>query len=440
MKGLVNLAHCVRWPYDFFVGGLTRHGPNFTADLAGLGRFVFIGDAATLRDVFQGDPEILRTGEANRFAASMLGQSSVLTLDGEPHAQARRALIPPLHGEHLHAHAATVRELTEAEVDRWRPGEPVAIEDVCREITLQAILRVAFGLSEAAAREPVADLMRQLMAQLAHPLAFFAPLIPRWLQGSASREVFRLQALLDEATFALVAARRAEGPRAGGKDVLSVLLELRHPGGEPLSDREIRDHLFTMLVAGHDTTAIAMAWAVGDLVTRPTLLERVTAELAGAAIEPEALERLEHFDAAIRESLRIHPLVDFGVRLLARPFEAGGVTYPAGVTLAPCTLLAHYNPKNFDAPHEFRPERFVGARPDPDVWIPFGGGRRRCLGMNFALFEMRIMLAVMLRRVRFAARAEWPPRMARRGLFLAPADRATFTPSSVAGRRLAPLR
>lgn len=403
MRSLYNLAHCVRWPRDFFVGGLQRKGPTFTADLAGLGRFVFTGDSATLRDIFQGDPEILRTGEANRFAAATLGESSVLTLDGEAHAQARRPLIPPLHGENLQLHAAVLRELTEAEVSRWRPGQPVAIEDACREITLQAILRVVFGVSDAA----LAALMRELMEHLAHPLAFFAPLVPRRLQGSASREFFRLQALLDAAMLKLVAERRAGG--SGGKDVLSVLL------GMNLGDREIRDHLFTMLLAGHDTTAIAMAWAVGDIVTRPAVLER-----AGDA---------QYLDAAINESLRIHPLVDFSVRLLAAEFTAGGVTYPRGVTLAPCTLMAHYNPVNFEEPEVFRPERFLGTRPDPDAWIPFGGGRRRCLGMNFALFELRIMLATILSRVRFEARPGWPPRMVRRGLFLAPADRTTLTVS-----------
>ncbi len=433
---LATLLDYALRPESFFARARSRYGASFTARLAGLGTFVFLGDPAAIRDVFLGDPEVLRTGEANAFAVETLGPSSVLLLDGEAHARQRRALIPPLHGEHLAAHASLMRDLCDVEIDRWREGRPVPLEDACREITLQVILRVVFGVS-GEARERLAALVRRATHLLSHPLAFCAPALPRWL-GRVGRvgEIARLHAQIDAALLDVIASRRAAD--GAGNDVLSTLLRVRRPDGAPLADRELRDHLYTMLLAGHDTTAIALAWALGELLDAPEELRRVQEELrqvvGDAALTSEHARQLTSLDAAIKESLRLRPLVDFCVRRLAAPFTAGGVTYPAGVTLAPCMLLVHLRPEVFPDPLAFRPERFLRQRPDPYSWIPFGGGVRRCLGMNFALLEMRVVLATILRRVCFAPRRGARPRMQRRGLFLAPSDRATFVPVQIEER------
>ena len=439
---LLTLARYVLRPEAFFREGRERYGLNFSADLAGLGRFVFLGEPAALKDVFLGDPSILRTGEANAFVARAVGRRSLLTLDGEEHARARRILIPPLHGEHLAGHGEVVASLTEDEIERWVVGRPVRLEDACREIALQVILRVVFGLARGPETEAMADSIREVMRLLANPLAFMAHLVPRTLLRPTPWGRLRpLLAEIDRRIFGLIEARRAElegaDPSAVSGEVLGTLILARDPQGQPLSNQEVRDHLFTLLLAGHDTSAIALAWVFSDLLPRPELCERVRAELeevAGAGPVGSVCvgRQLRLLDALVKESLRLRPLVDFSVRRLAAPFEAGGVRYPAGVTLAPCTYLAHFNPDVFPEPEEFRPERFLEERPDPYTWIPFGGGQRRCLGMNFALFELRVVLATILRRVRFEPRQPVRIEHQRRGLFLAPSDRATFVPREIA--------
>jgi cytochrome P450 family 135 len=437
---LLTLSRYVLRPEAFFRRGRERYGLNFSADLAGLGRFVFLGEPTALKDVFLGDPAILRTGEANAFVAHAVGERSLLTLDGEAHAHARRILIPPLHGEHLEPHGELVAALTHAEVDRWQVGVPLRLEDACREVALQVILRVVFGLARGPETQALASTVREVMRLLSNPLAFMAHLVPRALLKPTPWGRLRpLLAEVDAGIFRLIAARRAElegaPPEQGRGEVLATLIRARDPRGEPLADQEIRDHLFTLLLAGHDTSAIALGWAFSDLLPRPELCERVRSELSavggGGPLGPAEVRQLRFLDALIKESLRLRPLVDFSVRRLAAPFEAGGVRYPAGVTLAPCTYLAHFNPEVFPEPEEFRPERFLDERPDPYTWIPFGGGQRRCLGMNFALFELRVVLATVLQRVRFAPRGPTRVEFQRRGLFLAPSDRATFVPTEI---------
>ena len=440
---LLTLSRYVLRPEPFFRRGRERYGLNFSADLAGLGRFVFLGEPAALKDVFLGDPAILRTGEANAFAVHALGERSLLTLDGEDHARARRTLIPPLHGEHLERHGELVAALTHAEVDRWRAGEPLALENAAREIALQVILRVVFGLGRGPQTEALAGAVREVMRLFANPLAFMAHLVPRtMLRPTPWGRLRPLLAEVDRGLFRLINARRVEleaSPSEGAGEVLATLIRARDAQGAPLSDPEIRDHLFTILLAGHDTSAIALAWVFSDLLPRPELCERVRAELEAVSgsgpLGSGEVRQLRFLDALIKESLRLRPLVDFSVRRLAAPFEAGGVRYPAGITLAPCSLLAHFNPAVFPEPETFRPERFLEERPDPYTWIPFGGGQRRCLGMNFALFELRTVLATILRRVRFAPREPRRVEFQRRGLFLAPSDRATFSPSEIVPAR-----
>lgn len=388
--------------------------------------------------MFLADPDVLRTGEANQFVVKTLGRNSMFTLDGQAHAQQRRELLPPFHGEDLlRGKARLLRALTHAEVEGWRAKRPVRLEDACREIALQAILRVVLGLTPGEELERLAALVRRAMHLLAHPMAFLAPVVPAWLEGVTMwGEVERLQAAIDAELFRLIATRRAS--RVDRPDVLGRLLQMHHADGASLSDRDMRDQLYTLLLAGHDTTAIALSWALVEILRAPEVLTRVQSELEAVVgdepLEYEHLPRLEYLDAAIKESLRLRPLVDYCVRRVAKEFTADGVTYPVGLTLAPCQLLAHFNPAVWPQPHAFRPERFLATRPDPYAWIPFGGGRRRCLGMNFALLELRVVLATILRRVRFQPATTKAPRMQRRGLFLAPSDRATFTPSEIRPR------
>ena len=248
------------------------------------------------------------------------------------------------------------------------------------------------------------------------------------LSGSRWVPLFRQLSDLDDDLFALIAARRRGEHRPSGENVLDDLLAATHEDGSPLDDREVRDALITILIAGHDTTALALAWALAEIVPRPEVVDRLADELSrvtgGGPPEAEHLPALEYLDGAIRESLRLRPVVPFVVRKTVQPFAAGGREYPAGVVLCPCSYLVHRREDLYPEPDRFRPERFLERKFGPHEWFPFGGGNRVCLGMPFALYEMKVLLATLFSQVRLARPAGARSRARRYGIVLGPDDGA----------------
>jgi len=410
---LWQLGRYVLRTYEFFDRCRARFGAPFTCSFAGFGKFVFLEDPEAIKDVFTGPAEVLHSGEANAFMAETLGKNSLLVLDDDEHWRQRKPQLAPFAGERMKAHAEVMREATLERMQTWRPGARIRLEDECREITLQIILRTIFGSRD----ERFAKKLRELMAELDHPLGLLAGFVPKFVRPLTPwRRITRLLGAIDADIYALIRERRSDP--AGATDVLSSLLPLAHEDRTPLTDTELRDHLFTLLIAGHDTTAVALAWMF-------ELLLRDREALASAADE-------RYLEAAIHESMRLRPVVPFVARLLKRDFVAGGREYPAGVSLCPCMLLAHRNPESYPEPLRFRPERFVGKQPDPYRWFPFGGGRRRCLGQMFALFEMKIVIATILEHARLELVDATELRMRRKGILLAPASR---TPAIVESAR-----
>lgn len=425
---LLQLVQYVFDTYGFLDRARERHGTPLTVRLPVYGAFVMLTDPAAVKDVFTGDPDALHSGEANEFMADTLGPSSLLVLDGDAHARQRRALLPPFHGEQMRAHATAMRAATLQRVETWLPGRSVRLEDECRAITLDVILQTIFGLAGGDEIERFRPRVSAFMDLAGSPFALFSELVPNRLRPLVWAPFLRRLRAVTEPLLERIRTRRAEGP--DGADVLSMLFGMTHEDGQPLGDQELRDHLFTLLLAGHDTTAVALGWAFRDLLSHPAVLADVQDELRAACpdgvVDADRLGRLPLLDATIRESLRLHPVVPFVVRRLTRPFTAGGVEYPPGTHLAPCMLLAHRDPELYDDPLSFRPERFLDGRPDPYRWYPFGGGARRCIGMSFALFEMRVVLATILSARRLELRRE-RVRVRRHGLLLAPSDRTLAT-------------
>jgi cytochrome P450 len=300
--------------------------------------------------------------------------------------------------------------------------KPFALHEVMQAITLDVILRAVFGLEEGAR---MSELRALLVTLLEPPPAILVFLPIKYLDFPLSpyRKFLRRRDAVDHALRAVIRMRMASG--TSGSDILSLLLAARDDEGQPMTEDELRDELITMLVAGHETTATALSWTFACLLEHPGVGARLTAELDGVrrpdgTIDVDALNNLEYLDAVVKESMRLRPVIPDVVRKLQAPLAFAGYTLPAGVNLTPCIHLAHRRPETYPEPDQFLPERFIGARIDPYAWLPFGGGIRRCLGMAFALYEMKLVIGLVWSRLRLRLASPGPVRVVRRTITLAP--------------------
>jgi len=369
-----------------------RYGDMFTIRIAHEGTWVMLADPEAIKQVFTGDPKVFHAGEGNEILAAVLGRNSLLVLDEEAHMSQRKLLLPPFHGARMQGYERTMREIAAREIDSWPTGEPYALRPRMQAVTLEIILRTVFGVGESEG-DKLADLreaLRDFLDLTTDPKALLPLLLigPDRVRrfGPFRRRVDRVDALL----YREIAERRRAGSLAERDDVLSMLVAARHDDGSPMSDEEMRDELLTLLVAGHETTATSLAWAVERLVRHPEKLERLRAEAEQGGDE--------YLTATIQETLRLRPVISVVLRRLTEPVEIGGYELPAGVSVAPCVYLAHRNPEVYPEPQAFRPERFLDNPPGTYTWIPFGGGVRRCLGASFAQFEMAVVLRELVKR------------------------------------------
>lgn len=405
-----------------------RFGDEFTLDIAGNGRFVMLSDPKVVRDVFQGDPSVLHSGEANSLFTATVGQHSVLVLDGPEHARQRRVLVPPLKGERMRAFFDAMRLETLDAVKNWPIGSALATLPTMRRVTLRVILRTGLGLAPGADLDRFEQKMETFLAngRQRYGLVLMTIVPIERLTGSRWVPLFRQLSDLDDDLFAFIAARRSGQQRPAGQNVLDDLLAATHEDGTSISDREVRDALITILIAGHETTALALSWALADIAERPKVGERLAEELSrvtgGEPPEAGHLPELEYLDATIRESLRLRPVAPFVVRKTVQSFTVGGREYPPGVVLCPCSYLVHHREDLYLDARGFRPERFLERKYAPHEWFPFGGGNRICLGMPFALYEMKVLLATLLSQVRLSRPAGARSKARRYGIVLGPDD------------------
>lgn len=404
-----------------------RFGETFTMRVVGVPPFVMFASPEAVKEIFTGPPDELYAGEANVVLEPILGQHSVLLLDGPRHMRQRRLLLPPFHGARMRAYGETMRDVTLASIARWPRGAPFPVHEHTQAITMDVILRTVFGLDEGDAdMAALRDALTRLLAGVANPFLLIplvrADLGPRSPGGRLTRQLEAVDALV----YAQIARRRREGTRAR-EDVLSMLLDARDEEGAPMSDVELRDELMTLLLAGHETTATSLAWTFYRLTRNPGALARAHAELDaafpdGAPIDPDRVRELAWIDACARETLRLNPVVPAVARRLQSPMTIGGHRLPAGVVAVPNIYLVHRNPRVWPDPLRFEPSRFLGDKPSPYTFFPFGGGIRRCIGMAFALYEMQVVLATVLSRLTVRAVPDARVRLVRRAITFAPSD------------------
>ena len=369
-----------------------RFGETFTLTFAPSGRrLVLVSDPDAVKTVFTAPPEVAPSAAEDSPIAPIMGPSSVITLVGAEHMRQRKLLLPPFHGERMREYEQAIVQATRRSMGDWPLGEPMRLDERTRAITLEVILRAVFGV-EAERMEALRAAIGGLLGTARTPaLLLFA--LRRPSRERPGGRIGTALAQLDAVIYEEIARRRAAPDLAERTDILSLLLLARDEDGQAMTDAELRDELVTLLLAGHETTATAVAWAVERLVRHPDKLARLVAEIDGGEGE-------EYVQAVISETLRVRPVVPLVVRLLREPLQVGDRLLPSGTRVVPSIYLTNRNPRVYDEPAQFRPERFLdkagGRDINPYAWIPFGGGIRRCIGASFATLEMKVMLRTVL--------------------------------------------
>ena len=386
-------------------------GGTFTLRVLPVGEVVFISDPPSLKALFTADRVNTIAAGRNVILAPLLGDRSLLLLEGAEHLERRRLMLPPFHGERMRAYERVMEEATEREVDSWPLGPAFPLHAAMQAITLEVIMLAVFGVAETR-REPLRQGLLDILTATRSPatIGITIPWVRRLPNFRALRR--RIEAT-DELLAAEIAEHRAAPDISQREDILSLLISARDEEGAGMDDRELRDQLMTLLTAGHETTATALAWAFDLLFRRPDALERLREEV-------EEGTETAYMDAVVEEALRLRPVVPFVGRELCRAATLGGNELPAGTTVMPSIYLAHTDPETFPDPYAFRPERFLGEGPETYSWIPFGGGTRRCIGAAFAQLEMRVVLRTVLRRAVLEPATSEPEGIVRRNVTLSP--------------------
>ncbi len=399
-------------PNEFFAHMGRTYGDAFTIHTA-IGTEVCFTRPEAIKEVFTGDPDALRAGEANTVLRPVLGASSVLLLDGAAHMRQRRLMLPPFRGERMSAYTSIMIDATERATAAWRPGDARSLRPIAQQITLEVILRAVFGVEDGAQQHALGEALRALLDLGTSPLATVFSMI-EWAQRDLGpltpwRAFLRMRDHADSLIYAQIARRR--DAKTDGVDVLSLLLKARDDDGKAMTDSELRDELMTLLIAGHETTATTLCWLFQEILDRPDVLAAIDAELTevtrGAPLDASHVAELRVLDSAIKEAMRLHPVIPAVGRKLKKPTRIAGWDLPAGVLVIPAIHLTHHLPDLYPEPDRFRIDRFLDKKPDPYAWLPFGGGIRRCIGMSFALHELKVVTATVLARQKL--------RLARRG-------------------------
>ena len=415
--GLVQNLNWFFRPIPFIERCRERYGRVFTVRLGPDRNVVVVAESDLALQLITGDADVYRAGDANGILRPVVGHSSLLVLDGEEHMRHRRILLPAFAARHAGGFGEVVEKIAGERARSWAPGETLALQPEMERISLEAILSVALGAEPEERLERLRELVPEMMRRCASPFTIL-PYFRKELGGiTPYARLRRVLDELDELFFAAIRERRAQGGPAGDDgDALSLLVAATDEQGDELGEREIRDELLTLIMAGYETTSSALAWAFERLLRSPAALDRLEAELS------EGDET--YLDAVVMETLRLRPVVPVVARKVGREVSLGSHVVPAGTVLMASVYLLHRDPDLFEDPEEFRPERFLEGAPESGSWIPFGGGVRRCLGASFAQLEMKVVLRTVLAHARLSAPDPRPEPVKRERFTFAPASHA----------------
>jgi cytochrome P450 len=399
---IVQTARWVARPIRFLEDCRRRYGDAFSVTFQGFRTpLVMVSRPDVIRALYGDRRHGLPPGRTVTLQP-LVGARSLLLLEGEEHLSRRRVMLPPFHGERMRTYEAVMREVAARELTGWQEGRAFPVHPSMQAITLDVIMRAVFGVAEGERGERLRPLLRALLADTASTGLQVSVMFGRRRPLERLREMAEE---IDELLLAEIARRRRE---PAGEDICSLLVGARFEDGTGMDDREIRDQLMTLLIAGHETTATGLAWALDLLAHHPHVVTR-------ARTEGDVYLR-----AVVSESLRLRPVVPLAGRRLVADLEVDGILVPAGTDVTPAIWLTHTRPEEYPEPYAFRPDRFLDNPPNTYTWIPFGGGVRRCIGAAFAELEMRTVLDEVLSRFDLRPGSGRPERVARRNVTFSP--------------------
>ncbi|WP_013324313.1 cytochrome P450 [Gloeothece verrucosa] len=434
-KALPNLVNRPAWwllaewiidPLNLLQKWAKKYPDLFTISLAGIGDEVIISNPEIIEEIFNKDAKQFHIGRGNQIIAPLVGQNSLLLMDGERHKRERKLLMPSFHGERLQTYAQQICEITEAVASQWQEGKGFIARTAMQKITLEVITQIVFGLREGERYQKIKPLLAAMLNLTDSPLRsslFFIPFLQKdlgyWSPGGILK---RYQLEIRELLQAEIEEKRHQKGEIG-KDILSLMIAARDEQGEPMSNLELKDELLTLLFVGHETTATLLAWAFYQIHRLPQVRQKILQELDSLGENPNPMQitQLPYLTAVCQETLRMYPVIPIVFsRITKTAMDIGNYHFEPQTILTPSIYLVHYREDLYPQPQEFKPERFLERQYSPSEYFPFGGGSRRCLGYALALLEMKLVIAKILSGYELALVDNKPVKITRRGLTLAP--------------------
>ncbi len=425
---LLQMLHWIAKPYSYMDSCAERYGDIFAVPLGNnFRRIVFVSNPQALQQFLSPDSKQFDApGELNGLFEPLLGTRSVIAASGDRHRRERQLMMPPFHGDRMRAYGELIGEISQQVTDSWETGKAFSIRESMQAISLKVILRAVFGLNEGDRYQKLEKLLSSMLDVMSSPLSasmlYFPILRKDFGPKSPWGNFLHQQRQIDQLIYAEIAERRAQADPSR-TDILTLLMSARDEAGNPMTDEELHDELMTLLVAGHETTATALSWAFYWIHKIPQVREKLLEELdsLGDNSDPNAIAKLPYLNAVCSETLRIYPVGMLTFPRVAKvPVELAGCHIEAGTSVIGCIYLTHHREDVYPEPKLFKPERFLEKQFSPYEYLPFGGGSRRCIGMAFAQFEMKLVLAAILKRYQLALADDRAARPVRRGLTSAP--------------------
>ncbi|CCI36511.1 putative cytochrome P450 110 [Microcystis aeruginosa PCC 9701] len=436
----VQMAQWIINPVAFMENAARKHGDIFSTKVGlTVDNFIFVSSPSALQQILTNDrKQFSAPGEANRIIAPIIGDYSVVMLDGDIHKKRRQLLLPPFHGERMRFYGDLIRDITLRVMAELPQNQPFKARSATTAIALQVIMEAVFGISQGERYQTLKKILAEMLDIFNSPvmasLLFFPILRADLGAWSPWGKYQRYQEKIDDIIYTEIAERKAN-PNPNRTDVLSLLMSARDEEGNPMSDKELRDELMTLLFAGHETTATAMSWALYWTHRYPEIKAKILQEIATLGDNPNPIDitRLPYLSAVCSETLRIHPvgMLTFP-RVVQEPVELDGYPLEKGTILMGCIYLSHHREQTFPDSHTFKPERFLEKQFTPYEYMPFGGGARRCIGEVLAIYEMKIAIATILANYQLTLVNNTPEKPSRRGVTLAP---SRGVPMVLKGRR-----